>query len=82
MKTRPKEIDGASELTKKVVKFINSSTGKKDDSFMVVAFDTSSSVPVAMALLKRNAYDPKHLQATLQHTFGSEMRQTTRKFIW
>ena len=49
---------------------------------MVIAFDTSSSVPVAMALLKSNVYDPKHLQAIPQHTFWSEMRQTTRKFIW
>ena len=65
-----------------VDEFINSGAGKRDDSFMVVAFETSSSVPVAMALLKRNAYDPKHLQAIPQHTFRSEMKQTTRKFIW
>ncbi len=65
-----------------VDEFANSGAGKQDNTFMVVAFDRSSSVPVAMALLKRNVYNPQQLKAIPHHEMKNEMKQTTRKFIW
>lgn len=56
--------------------------GRKDDMIMIVAFEKESSIPVAMALLKKNVYDPNKLRPLPGHSIGAEMKTTNRKLYW